>query len=74
MNAFEKVAQLLAEYKDLDINTITMDTTFESLNLDSLDIAEMAMNLEDDMGITLELDESMKTVKDIVACIESAKA
>jgi len=73
MNAFEKVAQLLAEYKDLDINTITMDTTFESLNLDSLDIAEMAMNLEDDLGITLELDESMKTVKDIVAAIESAK-
>ena len=73
MNAFEKVAQLLAEYKDLDINTITMDTTFESLNLDSLDIAEMAMNLEDDLGITLELDESMKTVKDIVAAIESTK-
>ena len=73
MSTFEKVAQLLAEYKDLDINTITMDTTFESLNLDSLDIAEMAMNLEDDLGITLELDESMKTVKDIVAAIESAK-
>lgn len=73
MNAFEKVAQLLAEYKDLDINTITMDTTFENLNLDSLDVAEMAMNLEDEMGITLELNENMKNVRDIVAAIEAAK-
>lgn len=73
MTTFEKVAALLAEYKDLDPATITLDTTFESLNLDSLDIAEMAMNLEDEMGIVLELDESMKTLKDIVAAIDNAK-
>ena len=73
MNAFEKVVELLVEYKDLEASSITMDTTFDSLNLDSLDIAEMAMNLEDDLGITLELDESMKTVKDIVAAIEASK-
>ena len=73
MSTFEKVAQLLAEYKDLDINTITMDTTFNSLNLDSLDIAEMVMNIEDDMNITLELDENMKTISDIVAAIDAAK-
>lgn len=73
MSTFEKVAQLLAEYKDLDINTITMDTTFNSLNLDSLDIAEMVMNIEDDMDITLELDENMKTISDIVAAIDAAK-
>ena len=70
---FERIASYLAEQLDIPAEKITMDTTFESLNLDSLDIAEMAMNLEDDMGITLELDESMKTVKDIVACIEGAK-
>ena len=73
MNAFEKIVELLVEYKDLEAGSITMDTTFESLNLDSLDIAEMAMNLEDDLGITLELDEKMKTVKDIVAAIEASK-
>ena len=73
MSTFEKVAQLLAEYKDLDINTITMDTTFTSLNLDSLDIAEMVMNIEDEMNITLELDENMKTISDIVAAIDAAK-
>ena len=73
MNTFEKIVELLVEYKDLEASSITMDTTFESLNLDSLDIAEMAMNLEDDLGITLELDEKMKTVKDIVAAIDAAK-
>lgn len=73
MSTFEKVVALLVEYKDLDPASLSMDTTFQSLNLDSLDIAEMAMNLEDDLGITLELDESMKTVKDIVAAIDAAK-
>lgn len=73
MSTFEKIVELLVEYKDLEAGSITMDTTFESLNLDSLDIAEMAMNLEDDLGITLELDEKMKTVKDIVAAIDASK-
>jgi acyl carrier protein len=71
MNAFEKVAQLLAEYKDLDINTITMDTTFESLGIDSLDTVEMVMDLEADLGVDLELDEKVTTVGELVEFVES---
>lgn len=72
MNVFEKLVDLLAEYMEIDPQTITMDTTFKSLNLDSLDIAEMVLNVEDELNITLELDESMTTVKDIVRAIEAA--
>ena len=72
MNVFEKLVDLLAEYMEIDPQTITMDTTFKSLNLDSLDIAEMVLNVEDELNITLELDESMTTVKDIVGAIEAA--
>mgnify|MGYP000706601540 CR=1 FL=1 len=32
---FEKVAALLADYKGIDVNTITMDSSFAELELDS---------------------------------------
>ena len=40
---FEKVAALLADYKGIDVNTITMDSSFADLELDSLDVADLVM-------------------------------
>ena len=69
MDTFNKVAQMLA-----DVNTITMDSTFAELQVDSLDVAELVMNFEDEFGISIELDEAVKTVADMVKRIEEAKA
>lgn len=73
MSTFEQVAQMLADYKSIDVATITPDTTFASIGVDSLDMAELAMNMEDEMGVTLEVNEDMKTVGSIVEAIEAAK-
>ena len=73
MSTFEQVAQMLADYKSIDVATITPDTTFASIGVDSLDMAELAMNMEDEMGVTLEVNENMKTVGSIVEAIEAAK-
>ena len=73
MSTFEKVAQMLADYKSIDVATITPDTTFASIGVDSLDMAELAMNMEDEMGVTLEVNEDMKTVGSIVEAIDAAK-
>ena len=56
MSTFEQVAQMLADYKSIDVATITPDTTFASIGVDSLDMAELAMNMEDEMGVTLEVN------------------
>ena len=32
---FEKVAEILADYKDIDVSSITMDSTFADLGVDS---------------------------------------
>ena len=74
MDTFNKVAQLLADHKGIDVNTITMDSTFAELQVDSLDVAELVMNFEDEFGISIELDEAVKTVADMVKRIEEAKA
>ena len=74
MDTFNKVAQIFADHKGIDVNTITMDSTFAELQVDSLDVAELVMNFEDEFGISIELDEAVKTVADMVKRIDEAKA
>lgn len=71
---FEKVAFILAGYKGIDASEIKEDNSFADLKLDSLDVAELVMNLEDEFGVTLELDENVKTVAELVRLIDEAKA
>ena len=68
---FEKIAAYLAEQLDVPADEITMDTTFESLGIDSLDTVEMVMDLESDLGVDLDLDEKVSTVGELVAFVES---
>ena len=70
---FEKVAALLADYKGIDVSTITMDSSFAELELDSLDVADLVMQIEDELGVSIELDQSVTTMKDLIAKIEEAK-
>ncbi len=71
---FEKVAKILAEYKGIDEDKVKQDSSFQDLELDSLDVAELVMSLEDEFGITIELDETVKTVAELVGKIDEAKA
>lgn len=68
---FEKVAQIIADYKDIDVSTITPDSTFEELHIDSLDTVELIMSFEDTFGATIEMSQDLKAVKDIVALIDA---
>ena len=70
---FEKVAKILADYKDVDVSTVKLDSSFTDLGLDSLDTVEIVMNLEDEFGVEIEMNESLKTVKDLVELIDSNK-
>ena len=74
MNTFEKVAKVLAEYKEVDVSEITMETTFEELGFDSLDIVEIVMNLEEEFDLELEASEGLTDVKKLVDYIESLQA
>lgn len=67
---FEKVAEMLAEKVDCEVSEITAETKFSDLGIDSLDITELVMNLEDEFDIELQVDTTMATVADLVAKIE----
>ena len=70
---FEQIAEKLADYKGIDASTITMDSTFEELAVDSLDIADLVMQIEDEMGVSIELDNDVTDMKALMARIEEAK-
>ena len=71
---FEAIAELVAERVEKDVSDFTMDSKFQDLGIDSLDTVELLMNLEDKLGIEVELDQKVETVGDLVAFIESKQA
>ena len=72
-NVFEKIVETIVDAKGIDAASITPESNFKDLNVDSLDIAEMVMTLEDEFGITIELEEGVATVQDLVNLIERIK-
>ncbi len=68
---FETVAKIIAERTDCDVAKINMESTFAELGVDSLDTVELLMNLEDEIGVEIELDQKVETVGDLVKFIES---
>ena len=68
---FEKIRSYLASELDISEDEITRDTTFESLGVDSLDTVEMVMDLEQELGVELEIEEKIVTVGELVDFVES---
>ena len=69
---YEKLVSYAARQLDLDVDEITPNSTFESLGIDSLDIVEMVMDLETELGIELEMeDQKIATFGELAEFIES---
>ena len=70
---FEKIAEIIANQFDVEVDTISMETSFvDDLKADSLDVVEIIMAIEDEYGIEVpdEKLENVKTVGDVVGYIE----
>lgn len=67
----EKLVQILADYKGVDAADIKTDVPFSELGLDSLDVAELVMQIEDELGVSLEMSVEYNTVDKLLAYIES---
>jgi len=71
-----KVIDIIAERLSQDKDAITDESNvIADLGADSLDIAEIMMDMEDAFGIKLEEDnDTLKTIGDIVTFIEGKVA
>ena len=71
---FEKLKKIIAEVLNVDVDEITMDTTFVDDLGDSLDIFQIIMGLEEEFDIEIANEEAEKiiTVGDAVEQIKNA--
>ena len=70
MNANETVKEILAE--KVDVKHLKEEDSLSSLGLDSLDLVEVMLAIEDRLGIEFTSDEiaQLSTLKDVVKLIE----
>lgn len=66
----EKVTEILKNYSDTEGVNITKETTFKDLGVDSLDFVEILMELEEKLGVELEIEENFATIGELVNYIE----
>jgi acyl carrier protein len=75
MVVFKKVKSIVVDQLGVDEGDVKLETTFEELNADSLDIVELIMALEEefDLDIPDEEAEKIRTVGDAVNYIKENK-
>lgn len=71
---FETIKNVIAEKMDIDAAIIQLESTLESLQIDSLDMVEISMDIEDALNVSLDDLEDAKTVKDVVDFVQSKQA
>lgn len=72
----ERITAYLAEQLDISAAEMNRNTTFESLHLDSLDMVEMIMDMEEELGVDFEMDGDLKleTIGELADFIENKLA
>ena len=70
---FEKIAEMIAEQLNVDVEKITMETSFkDDLGADSLDLFELVSALENEYDIEIETEElvNLTTVKAVIEYLQ----
>lgn len=75
-DVYERVKTLLVDKFGVAESEISLDATYESLDLDSLDLVEFALAAEEELGVSIsdEEAEGLETVRDTVSLLEQKGA
>ncbi|AZP17338.1 acyl carrier protein [Streptomyces aquilus] len=73
---FESLKEILVNKLKVTPEQITLDATFEDIELDSLAVVELSLVLETELGVSVSDDELLDThtVGEMVELIESRSA
>ena len=71
---FDAIAKIISERTGTDISTIKPESKIFELGIDSLDTVEILMNLEDEIGMQIDLDQKVETIDDLDKLIQSKMA
>ena len=70
---FEEIREMICEQLGIEEGEVSLETTFEELGADSLDLFQIVTDLEERYEIQIEEAEGIKTIKDAVEYVEKSK-
>lgn len=73
MAVFEKVQDIIADELGKEKEEVTLETSFEELDADSLDLFQIINDIEDEFDVEVDTEADMKTVADLVKYVENNK-
>ncbi len=75
MDTFETLREIIADKFEKSPDEVTLDATFESLDIDSLDTFDIIFAAEDKFGIKVPNEQvEIKTVQDVVNLLDRLRA
>ncbi|KKM11880.1 acyl carrier protein [Clostridiales bacterium PH28_bin88] len=72
MSVFNKIKGIVVEQLGVEEDEVTMETSFEDLNADSLDVVELIMALEEEFDLEIP-DEDAEKLTTVGAAVEYIK-
>lgn len=70
---FEEIREVICEQLGIEKEEVTLETTFDELGADSLDLFQIVIELEEKYEIQIEEVENLKTMNDAVEYVKSHK-
>jgi acyl carrier protein len=75
LDTFETLRDIIVRKFEKTAEDITLESTLESLEIDSLDTFDIIFEAEEKFGIVVSNDEvAIKTVQDVVSLIDRLRA
>lgn len=68
---FDRIKKVVCEQLGVSEEEVKLETTFEELGADSLDLFQVVIELEEEFDIQLEDAENMKSIQDAVTYVGS---
>ena len=73
MAVFEKVQDIIVDELGKEKEEVTLETSFDELDADSLDLFQIINDIEDEFDVEVDTEADMKTVADLVKYVENNK-
>lgn len=68
---FEKIRKIIVEQLGMNEDEVKLETSFEDLGVDSLDLFQIIIEIEEQFNIQIEDAEKITTVQEAVNFVES---
>lgn len=70
MSIKDTLVEIVAEYKGITTGEVETDSSFKNMGLDSLDVAELLLKIEEELHVVLEPSPAYDTINKLAEYLE----